>query len=133
MNGIDNKAKYIQSYNKEHYKQINIKISLELLERLSNLKTVYGSAPKVLEAGIDALEEIAKIKSELEKTKIELKLKDNKNIELTNEIRRMAQFRKSSEEDSSTIKEFLSQNKYGFLFGSFFTILLLCALSIGLF
>lgn len=57
---------YKQKYNEEHYRQVNMRVSTELADKFNRKKESYGSAPKLLEASLAALEEVESLKFQLE-------------------------------------------------------------------
>lgn len=62
---MGNVEKYIQNYNKEHYKKIYMQIPKEFEEEIVKLKEKYGSYPQLLYAGINAINEVQKLKNEI--------------------------------------------------------------------
>lgn len=64
--GIEGENKsYKQKYNEEHYKQLNMRVPAELFERFNLKKENYGSAPKLLAAGLDAIDEVHNLKYQI--------------------------------------------------------------------
>lgn len=81
------KTEYNQIYNKNNYKQLNLKIPMELSNEFSNLKNEYGSAPKVLEASLNALKNVKNL--QIENNNLQrniLELKSNLNTKKENNI-----------------------------------------------
>lgn len=64
-----NKQKFSRDYNKENYVQLNTRISHELYRDFSIIKENYGSVPKTIQAGIEALKENEKLKAEIDDLK----------------------------------------------------------------
>lgn len=62
---MGNVEKYIQNYNKEHYKKIYMQIPKEFEKEIVKLKEKYGSYPKLLFEGINAINELQKLKNEI--------------------------------------------------------------------
>ncbi len=56
------KKNYVQKYNETHYRQINMRVSEEIAVKFDELKPKFGSAPKLLLAGLNALEENEKLR-----------------------------------------------------------------------
>lgn len=60
---MGNVQDYIKNYNKEHYKTINAKVSPELFAKIDDFKKKNNlSIPKLLSAGLNALEENEKLR-----------------------------------------------------------------------
>ena len=62
---MGNVEQYIQNYNKEHYKKIYMQIPIENEEEIIKLKEKYGSYPKLLFEGINAIEQNEILKNQI--------------------------------------------------------------------
>lgn len=78
------KTEYNQIYNKNNYKQLNLKIPTVLSDEFSNFKKEYGSAPKVLEASLNALKDFNNLQIENENLKTENSNLQKNIVELQN-------------------------------------------------
>lgn len=76
---MQGKKNYIQKYNETHYRQINMRVSEEIAIKFDELKPQYGSAPKLLSAGLVALENKNNCEIELEKLREENQKLKNRN------------------------------------------------------
>lgn len=62
MQGVKN---YVQKYNETHYRQINMRVSEDIAVKFDELKPKFGSAPKLLLAGLNAIIDLDRAKNAL--------------------------------------------------------------------
>lgn len=117
---VDKSKSYKQKYNEEHYRQVNMRVPTELFERFNLKKVNYGSAPKLLEAGLDAIEETNHLNQQIEN--LSRKIEDFKKKPI---------IPKNTKEKSilEYVIEYREPLFFGFMLGGLVTIFILCILS----